>query len=270
VKQLQASGKLKTLKRRPDLPKSPDDPDEDDQLARPKEGDPDDPETGEARAKGDKSGKDKDDDEPTYVPALGGPKPKSAPRNAKKVRPLTRKGQTGDRNDPEAERQDLQSRQAQNLEELNQAQQSLASDEQSLEQMMRQLRQALDQGGKPHSGQPQAGQQPEGMPSLSDLLRSPLMQQAMAMAGRMQRMQSQANPRPGGQQPEGNMTGAQHNGPAEEAQLRKLDPDTRGKMLRLPPRLREELIQGMQEQGPEGYQRFIEDYFKRLTEVKEK
>jgi hypothetical protein len=277
VKQLQASGKLKKLKRRPDFPKSPYDPDEDDQLVRPKEGDPAEPETGDTKdkAKGDKTAKDKakdddDDEEPTYVPALGGPKPKIDPRYAKKMRPLTKKGQKGDKNDPEAERQDLQSRQSHNLDELDEAQQSLASDEQSLEQMMRQLQQALDQSGKPHSGQPHQGQDSEGLPSLADLLKSPLMQQALAMAGRMQRMQSQGNPPPGGQQPEGNMTGAQRNGPAEEAELRKLDPDTRGKILRLPPRLREELIQGMQEQGPEGYQRFIEDYFKRLTEVKEK
>ena len=34
------------------------------------------------------------------------------------------------------------------------------------------------------------------------------------------------------------------------------------------PKLREELLQGMREAGPEGYQKFIDDYFKRLTEVK--
>ena len=39
-------------------------------------------------------------------------------------------------------------------------------------------------------------------------------------------------------------------------------------LLKLPPRVREELLQGLRERGPEGYGPFIEDYFKRLTEVK--
>jgi hypothetical protein len=36
----------------------------------------------------------------------------------------------------------------------------------------------------------------------------------------------------------------------------------------MPPRVREELLQGMREEGPEGYRKFIEDYFTRLTEEK--
>jgi hypothetical protein len=36
----------------------------------------------------------------------------------------------------------------------------------------------------------------------------------------------------------------------------------------MPPRLREELLQGMRERGPDGYAKFIEDYFKKLSEVK--
>jgi len=37
----------------------------------------------------------------------------------------------------------------------------------------------------------------------------------------------------------------------------------------MPPRVREELLQGMKEEGPEGYRKFIQEYFKKLTEVKE-
>ena len=63
----------------------------------------------------------------------------------------------------------------------------------------------------------------------------------------------------------GNMTGSP-TGKSSEAELAKLPPDTRAVILKLPPRVREELLQGLREQGPEGYGPFIEDYFKRLTE----
>jgi hypothetical protein len=49
--------------------------------------------------------------------------------------------------------------------------------------------------------------------------------------------------------------------------LGKLDPDTRAAIMRLQPQLREELLQSLREEGPEGYRQLIEDYFKRLTEV---
>ena len=32
--------------------------------------------------------------------------------------------------------------------------------------------------------------------------------------------------------------------------------------------IREELLQGLREQGPKGYRKFISDYFRRLTKVK--
>jgi len=49
--------------------------------------------------------------------------------------------------------------------------------------------------------------------------------------------------------------------------LDDLDPRTRATILQLPPRVREELLQGMKAQGPEGYQKFIQDYFRRLSAV---
>lgn len=36
-------------------------------------------------------------------------------------------------------------------------------------------------------------------------------------------------------------------------------------LYRLPPRVREPLIQGMQEKGPEAYQRLIDAYYRQLT-----
>ena len=43
--------------------------------------------------------------------------------------------------------------------------------------------------------------------------------------------------------------------------------ELRATILQLPARVREELLQGMRTQGPEGYQKFIQDYFRRLAEV---
>ena len=48
----------------------------------------------------------------------------------------------------------------------------------------------------------------------------------------------------------------------------KFDPATRSILLRMQPHLREEILQGMRERGPEAYEGFIQDYFKRLTETK--
>ena len=67
---------------------------------------------------------------------------------------------------------------------------------------------------------------------------------------------------------QGNLDGSPVSGSAS-GELAKLDPATRSILLKLPPRVREDLLQGMREQGPEGYGPFIEEYFKRLTETKE-
>ena len=53
-----------------------------------------------------------------------------------------------------------------------------------------------------------------------------------------------------------------------EAELPDLDLATRTMILKLQPQIREELMQGLKEEGPEGYKTFIRNYFKRLTEVK--
>ena len=43
------------------------------------------------------------------------------------------------------------------------------------------------------------------------------------------------------------------------------DPRERAKFYQLPPRLREPLLEGMQERGPEGYQPLIDAYFRELS-----
>src|SRR4051794_25976303 len=55
--------------------------------------------------------------------------------------------------------------------------------------------------------------------------------------------------------------------PAAEA-LADLDLATRTMILKMQPKLREELLQALREEGPEGYRAFIRDYFRRLTQVK--
>ena len=50
--------------------------------------------------------------------------------------------------------------------------------------------------------------------------------------------------------------------------LPDIDLTTRTAILKLQPQIREELLQGLREEGPEGYRAFIRNYFKKLTEVK--
>jgi hypothetical protein len=279
TKELQASDKMKRLKRRPDFPKAPYDPDTGEQLVRPREEDPDEPaaaKKNDAAANGqkDKSARDKpdDDEESKFMPALGGPKPKIDPRFANKMRPLPKKD--GAKSVQEA-REDLKGRQDENLKDLNQANDSLASDEKSLEQMLQQLRQALasPKAGANQSGQPQSGQ-PQGEQALLQALKSQAMQQALALAARMRGMRqaaarAQGRPNTPTRTPTtGNLQGSPPPGAALPGELDKLDPDTRAAFLKLQPKLREELLQSMREQGPEGYQEFINDYFKRLSQGK--
>ncbi|HEX7448464.1 MAG TPA: hypothetical protein VF306_13005 [Pirellulales bacterium] len=260
-----------------------------------------------------------DAEEPPFEPALGGARPKLEPRIADK-RP--RSNQKNDEQPPtpaQAQRDQLGNRQFERLEELNLSQQSLASDEKALEELMRQLAQALgrpqkpmdEEGEMPNPGaseqpesptpgptQPKESPRPEGqMPGdgqpptdteadqqLADLLQSPTLREAMAMAQRLRQMQNsaaqsqQANNAQGKPQKGpattsrglslGNLDPTNSRGEIVQVELAQLDPETRAIVLKMQPRLREELLQGMREQGPEGYRKFIQDYFKRLTEVK--
>lgn len=159
------------------------------------------------------------------------------------------------------------------------------------------------QPSEPQQGPPAESQQgqsrpPEmGEPALLDeaqarqlaaLLNSPLFEQALAMLERLQQFEqtlaSQSGQQnqavqpgqPSSQPPSGlargaltgNMAGTRLGMAIIERELAHLDPATRTVILKLPPRVREELLQGMQEQGPEGYQEFIRDYFRRLSTLK--
>jgi hypothetical protein len=143
--------------------------------------------------------------------------------------------------------------------------------------------------GQPQSNSPnhsQAGEQQPGSPSnapagkeLSQLMQSPALERAMAMAQRLRAAQAAAR----GEREHAPSSPSQRSGRGAhsafgargprldeqqiEQQLRQLDPATRTMLLKMQPRVREELLQGMREEGPEGYRQFIREYFQRLTEV---
>jgi hypothetical protein len=110
-----------------------------------------------------------------------------------------------------------------------------------------------------------------------------LSQKAMQMASRLQAMQAgdtpdqtkktekdpNAPPPPlkSTPKPRSGLEGDNSSQFAMQAVLKDLDPATRSMILKMQPRVREELLQSLREEGPEGYQRFIRDYFKRLTKA---
>jgi hypothetical protein len=283
AKDLQSKEKQRKMKRRrtPKFPNAPYSPDGDEEIVRPKEEDTDEPDAKKAKdadkaGQGDKDKKaekkDDEEKEDLYLPALGGPRPKEDPRFAGKKRPVERKAKAGKNdNDPASRREDLDARQAQKLQELSKAEQSLASDEESLEQMLQQLRDAL-RPGRPGKGQPKDSDN-----ELSRAMRSPAFEEAMAMAARLRQLRAQAGrqqgqptpqAQPRGQGVVGDLQGSPKGGVALESELNKLDPATRNVIMKMQPKMREELLQSMREEGPEGYRKFIKEYFQRLTEVK--
>ena len=132
----------------------------------------------------------------------------------------------------------------------------------------------------------QAGQQQSSSPEnsqtgkeLAQLMQSPELERARAMAQRLQAARAVArgerDERPSspsqrssrGPRPAFGVRGTPLDEGQIERQLRELDPATRTMLLKMQPRVREELLQGMREEGPEGYRQFIREYFQRLTEV---
>ena len=53
-------------------------------------------------------------------------------------------------------------------------------------------------------------------------------------------------------------------------ELGDFDLKARTMIMKMQPREREELLLGLREEGPEGYRKFISDYFHRLTKVQTK
>jgi hypothetical protein len=217
---------------------------------------------------GEAAKKDQGEDESLFLPALGGPKPKLDPRFADQLRPLPPKDAArGEHaNELDARREALLAHQRERLANLDTALQALASDEHSLDALLNQLNEALRAQG------PVAARR-----WLDQLMKTPTMAQAMAMAHRGRQVasaRSKAQGRPGRPVPgvttpnPDRMPTTDQVGSPLAARLADIDPATRTLILKMQPQMREELLQGLREEGPEGYQSFIRDYFKRLTQVK--
>lgn len=158
----------------------------------------------------------------------------------------------------------LAQQQQQHAEQLGSAAESLAADQQTLNELISELSQANNQG-QPSA---QASQQ------LSQLMNSPAMQQAMQMHQRMNQMQLPPsvarNAAASLAQSQNNPEGARSMSGAVEqimVELGETDANAASLLMRMQPHQREDLLQGLRQGGPNGYRKFIRDYFTRLSEA---
>jgi hypothetical protein len=100
----------------------------------------------------------------------------------------------------------------------------------------------------------------------SRALQSALTTAARVRAGQGDGSSSGAIPQ-SAQSTSGNMSGSAPEAGRRNAEFDKFDLHTRAAIVNMPPRIREELLQSLRDPGPEGYRKFIDNYFKRLTEV---
>jgi hypothetical protein len=135
---------------------------------------------------------------------------------------------------------------------------------------------------KPTVGEGESSKNPRPIDpqALAELLNSQRVQEAKAMAARMQAARQGADPNATAKPMTANaatppnQAGSASATPSSlpvlpvDASLVDLDLETRTVLLKLPPRIREELLQGLREEGPEGYQQFIRNYYQRLAKVK--
>lgn len=285
------------MKRNPQSNEDPSTGDDEEMVASPQEEDAEEP---PSEQPADEAGQphegeaEAESEESHFEPALGGPRPKLDPRFAdKRPKPMQQQPHASpEETAAQARRQAMAEHQFDRLSELNLSQQSLGADQRTLEELLEQLAQALEESreamGEPHEpqqGEPRSGQQSEQAErmdagQLAQLLQSPEMQQALELAQRLRQTQNSMAQNQTQNQPNAPQQGTplgrsvvsaprlSSQGRIIEVDLSELDPATRALILKMQPKLREELLQGMREEGPEGYRKFIQDYFKRLTTVK--
>jgi hypothetical protein len=294
--------------RKPRFPDAPAMGEEEEMTTPPEEADtPEADEPGEPGEHDPESGEEMEEDEPLYEPSLGGPRPKLDPRFADKRPRPTPEAKTDPARQAREQLADRQFQRLEELnlgqQSLAADERALEALMEELRQALGEPPPGMEAGdmakpGEPHPpGEAQAGEPSAGKPSagqesgetgpedaaaqqLSKLLESSAMRQAMELAQRIRQMRAELAARQAGQPQKGpartsrgrslgNLAPTTTSGTIVEVELSKLDPSTRAIVLKMQPRMREELLQGMREQGPEGYRKFIQDYFKRLTEVKQ-
>ncbi len=172
------------------------------------------------------------------------------------------------------------------LENLNQAQQALKNSDKSLEALREQIESAQQKSAQ--SQQQPTSQQQKALDEIEKALQQPLMARAREMMRRMQQQKAQQqkpDPQQAAQQKSdepmpppstlANALVANENPDGEGTEsvlvdLDKLDVETRRVILKMQPREREELLQGLREEGPKAYRGFIRDYFKKLSRARAK
>lgn len=158
------------------------------------------------------------------------------------------------------------------MEAIDAADRSLGTDQQSVQGLMQDLKAAMEAQASPGEGRP--GSQA----LLKQVMQSEQMQAAREMAGRMQPgqpMPGQPSPSPGsprqqgGKSDVGNQRGTNSGGgePLPGQPGRALPAGD--VLLRLPPRIREELLQGAADEAPAAYQPFVQEYYRRLAQMKD-
>ncbi len=114
---------------------------------------------------------------------------------------------------------------------------------------------------------------PEQAAQLQELLAAETTQEALEMFRRLEQMLAAEKTLPTNQPPATSQTTPMPDlteiGAIDAilVELDDFDLNARTVIMKMQPREREDLLQGLKEDGPEGYRKFIRDYFRRLTKV---
>ena len=114
--------------------------------------------------------------------------------------------------------------------------------------------------------------QRQAMQELSALMQSSAMMQAQSMAQRAAAMLVMSSGASGGASGGGGDFSVGVSSPFArpgvliEVELPDITAEQQAKLYRLPPSVRQPLLQGMQQRGPEGYQELIDAYYRELTQ----
>jgi hypothetical protein len=213
--------------------------------------------------------------DPRFVKKAGSTQTKSATGADANAQPKNAEQDSAMKAQPEANsqtnplRSQLARRQAETADQLHEAQQELQIPRDQLAKLLQQLREALA------AGDDEAAQQ------LAQLMKSMDMRDAMEIALAIRQAQARVRSQQPGAQPQQaqaapplppgaatQLGAALRLGMIDEFDSSNLDLAAQAVLLRMQPRLREELLKGMREDGPEAYRKFIQDYFNRLTKAK--